>query len=249
MRVELVEEHPRRLQDVGGVHGPVVYAAPAHVQAVQTREKRRAGIPLDSEPLENAVPVEYRHPERHEGTAAALAAPLGPEVVGEREHVEVAPGVRAKPQRLGRLRAVVRRLVRVSHRRGDGDDGDNVALRGRAGDDRRALQLVLVRGLVVLVLDDDAAVAAGRRRVLVEGSRSPVVVDDARGGPGSLRERIRVRVGIPNGTLGTHLGTHLGTRRGCPRGVFLARDFLGELRRGELRSVHGDFVGPPIGAI
>ena len=111
MRVELVEEHPRRLKDVGGVHGPVVYASPAHVQAVQTREKRRAGIPLDAQPLENAVPVEYRHPERHEGTAAALAAPLGPDVVGEREQVEVAPGVRAKPQRLGRLRAVVRRLV------------------------------------------------------------------------------------------------------------------------------------------
>ena len=257
MRVELVEEHPRRLQDVGGVHGPVVDAAPAHVQAVQTREKRRAGISLDAEPLENAVPVEYRQPERHEGTAAALAAPLGADVVGEREQVEVAPGVRAKPQSLGRLRAVVQRLVLVTHRRGDGYDGCDVALRGRAGDDRRALQLVLVRGLVGLVcrlvLDDDAAVSGGRRRVLnIEGSRlSPVLVvdDDARGGPGSLRERrpgvrgerIRVRVGIPNGTLGT--------RGGCPRGVPLPRDLLRELRRGELRSVHGDFVGPPIGAI
>ena len=239
------------------MHGPVVDAAPAHVQAVQTREKRRAGISLDAEPLENAVPVEYRHPERHEGTAAALAAPLGADVVGEREQVEVAPGVRAKPQSLGRLRAVVQRLVLVTHRRGDGYDGCDVALRGRAGDDRRALQLVLVRGLAGLVcrlvLDDDAAVSGGRRRVLnIEGSRlSPVLVvdDDARGGRGPLRERrpgvrgerIRVRVGIPNGTLGT--------RGGCPRGVPLPRDLLGELRRGELRSVHGDFVGHSIGSI
>ena len=77
VRVELVEEHPRRLQDVGGVHGPVVDAALRMYR--QCKPARNAAQESRSTPSLSKTPcrLEYRHPERHEGTAAALAAPLG----------------------------------------------------------------------------------------------------------------------------------------------------------------------------
>ena len=86
VRVELVEEHPRRLRverrrRASGRGGCV----PAHVQACKPAKNAARGIPLDAEPLENAVPVEYRHPERHAGDRRrARRTALGDEVVGER---------------------------------------------------------------------------------------------------------------------------------------------------------------------